>query len=261
MSKPRVVAIIQARMGSSRLPGKVLLPLAGKPMLQWVIERVRRAKLVDEVMVATTDQPEDAVIQKFCQDFQVACYRGSQFDVLDRYYQAAKQAVAEIVVRVTADCPVIDPEEIDILLQEFLSRGVDFAANRLPPPWHRTFPIGLDTEVVRMDGLETAWRDATEKHDREHVMPYFYEEQGRFDIYYHNTSPDYGEYRWTVDTPEDLTALEAIFGYIPELEDFGWKDVLAVVHEHPELRSLNQHIHHKVFNETDPRSDKKGGEA
>ncbi len=185
--KLNVVAIIQARMSSSRLPGKVLLDIAGKPMLQWVVERVRQAPGVSEVVVATTDNPADDPIEEFCVKNNILIFRGNQFDVLDRYYQTAKLVNADVIVRVTADCPLIDPNEVDNLLNEFFERKVDFAANRLPPPWHRTFPIGLDVEIASFAALERAWNEATEIHDREHVMPYLYEVEGRFSTYYHNT--------------------------------------------------------------------------
>ncbi|MGB9521614.1 MAG: cytidylyltransferase domain-containing protein, partial [Anaerolineales bacterium] len=174
----KVIAIVQARMSSSRLPGKVLLDIGGKPMLARVIDRSRRAKWVDEVIVATTTEEEDTPIAVFCQQYDVPYYRGSQFDVLDRYYQTAKQFHADVIVRITADCPLIDPQLMDEVIEDLffwkrdqskpLSQGEkvlenpfwDFAANRLPPPWKRTYPIGLDTEVVTFAALERAWREA-----------------------------------------------------------------------------------------------------
>lgn len=253
MNEPKSVAIIQARMGSSRLPGKVLMDIEGKPMLQWVVERVRQSQRVHEVIVATTTDKSDDPIVDFCRYKGVPVYRGSTFDVLDRYYQAARLAQADVVVRITADCPLIDPQEIDTLLAEFFSRQVDFAANRLPPPWQRTFPIGLDTEIARFSALERAWKEATEKHDREHVMPYLYEVEGRFRIYYHNTNPDFGHMRWTVDTPEDLQAVRAIFSLLPDKDHFSWHDVLQVVQQNSELSKVNAGIRHKVFDEVDER--------
>jgi spore coat polysaccharide biosynthesis protein SpsF len=263
MSDQKVVAIIQARMSSSRLPGKVLLDIEGKPMLQWVVERVKQAKKIDDVVVATTDNPADEPIEDFCKAHGVAVYRGNQFDVLDRYYQAARQDEADVIVRITADCPLIDPGEIDILLDEFKTRKVDFAANRLPPPWHRTFPIGLDVEIASFSALERAWKEAVEKHDREHVMPYLYEVEGRFGIYYHNTKPDHGEIRWTVDTQQDIDAVRMIYRSLPDKEHFSWHDVLHLVQEHPDLSALNAGVRHKSFNEVDERmlksKDEKNG--
>ena len=257
MSDIKTVAIIQARMGSSRLPGKVLMDIAGKPMLEWVVSRVRQARRVHEVLVATTSDTSDDPVADFCQDKGIQVYRGSTFDVLDRYYQAARQSHADTVVRVTADCPLIDPQEIDTLLVEFFDRQVDFAANRLPPPWQRTFPIGLDTEIASFAALERAWKEASQKHDREHVMPYLYEVEGRFKIYYHNTSPDYGQMRWTVDTPEDLQAIRLMFSHLADKEHFTWHDVLDVVQQNPDLSKVNAGIKHKVFNEVDSRMEQK----
>jgi spore coat polysaccharide biosynthesis protein SpsF len=177
------VAIVQARMSSSRLPGKVLKEINGKPMIAHVVERTRRAKCVDYVAVATTTDAADDAVERWCKESQTACYRGSMFDVLDRYYQAARLYAADIIVRVTADCPVIDPQVIDDTVTAFHAHNADFAANRLPPPWGRTFPIGLDTEVCRFSALERAWLEATEAHEREHVMPYLYDTPGRFIVY------------------------------------------------------------------------------
>ncbi|MEA3326254.1 MAG: glycosyltransferase family protein, partial [Chloroflexota bacterium] len=179
MDKPRdsaVVAIIQARMGSSRLPGKVLMPIGGEPMLYRVVVRARHAKSVGLVVVATTTDPSDDPVALFCRRRGFPCFRGDPLDVLDRYYQAAIQFNAATVVRLTADCPLIDPHEIDRTAKAFFESNVDFAANRLPPPWKRTTPIGMDTEVVTFDALARAWQEADEKYEREHVMPYLYDE-------------------------------------------------------------------------------------
>ena len=176
--KLRRIAIIQARMSSSRLPGKVLLDINGEPMLVHVIERAKRAKLVDEVVLATTTDPSDDPVAEFCVERGYNFTRGSLHDVLDRYYQAATAYDAEIIVRLTADCPVLDPDVVDKTIESrekgVESSGFDFVANRLPSPMGRSFPIGLDTEVCTFAALENAWENATEKHQREHVMPYLY---------------------------------------------------------------------------------------
>jgi spore coat polysaccharide biosynthesis protein SpsF len=183
-----VYAIIQARMAASRLPGKVLLEIAGKPMLAWVVERTARAQTLSGVLVATTRDPSDDTVDSFCRAKGYWVERGSDHDVLDRYYQAAKQARADVIVRVTADCPFIDPGLIDEAVKLMLgesthsskqrkaAQGFDFVANRLPPPWGRTYPIGLDVEVFGFDLLGRAWREAVPRHQREHVAPYFYED-------------------------------------------------------------------------------------
>lgn len=249
----RTVAIIQARMSSSRLPGKVLLDLAGQPMLVRVVERVRRAKTVDVVVVATTTDPADDPIEGLCHLRGYAVYRGSMFDVLDRFYGAARQMSADVIVRVTADCPVIDPEVIDHTVNVFHSAGADFAANRLPPPWKRTWPIGLDIEVCSFAALERAWNEAQLPYEREHVMPYFYDVEGRFKIAIAEHDPDYGSQRWTVDTAEDLQLLSEIFSRFGGEDSFSWLDVLDLMEREPSLASINAGVRHKIGTEVDAR--------
>ncbi len=252
-NKQHTVALVQARMSSSRLPGKVLKNINGKPMIAWVVERTLQAKSVDYVAVATTTDPADDAIENWCRESKTACYRGSMFDVLDRFYKAAKLYAADIIVRVTADCPVIDPQVIDETVAAYHSHEADFAANRLPPPWGRTYPIGLDTEVCRFSALERAWKEAKKAHEREHVMPFLYDVPDRFKVYQLNTSPDFGTLRWTVDTPEDLEFIRAVFEHLPDTESFTWLDVLAVTKQHPELNAINSDIKHKVFDDVDSR--------
>jgi spore coat polysaccharide biosynthesis protein SpsF len=219
---PKIVAIIQARMAASRLPGKVLKTLGHQPVLAWMLARTRRSKLIDEVVVATTTDPSDDSVAEYCQQEHAAFTRGSMQDVLDRYYQAAKVFRADVIVRLTADCPFIDPDLLDDNLRTFLRAEpkIDFAANRLPPPHHRTVPIGLDAEYCWFEGLELIWKEAKEQHQREHVMPYFYEHPERFNLLHITHDPDYGNLRWTVDTPEDLQLLRQIVSYFPERDDF-----------------------------------------
>jgi spore coat polysaccharide biosynthesis protein SpsF len=267
----KIVAIIQARMSSSRLPGKVLLDIAGEPMLAHVVERTRHAVTVGEVVVATTTDPSDDPIEAFCQQRGYYYYRGSQYDVLDRYYQAARQFLAAVIVRITADCPLIDPGLIDELVCEFLGipncepglitrypspMPYDFAANRLPPPWGRTYPVGLDTEICTYKALELAWQEAQLPYQREHVMPFFYDQPERFRILHVNHDVDYGKLRWTVDTPEDLELVRRIYASLPEDENFTWMDVLALLEHEPELAEINQQIHPKDYREFDTRNKK-----
>lgn len=253
MAVVRSVAIIQARMASSRLPGKVLLDIGGEPMLVRVVERTRRAKTVQAVGVATTTDASDDPIEALCRARGYPFSRGSQFDVLDRYYQAARQMEADVIVRITADCPVIDPDVIDATVTAFLRAGVDFAANRLPPPWKRTYPVGLDTEVVSFPALERAWKEAAEPHEREHVMPYFYDQEGRFSIQVLDHEPDYGAYRWTVDTPQDLELLRQIYAHFSGRDDFTWLEVLALVQDQPGLGQINAGVRAKQGFEVDER--------
>ena len=251
MKRPRTVAIVQARMGSSRLPGKVLLEIAGKPMLARVVERARRAKTVQQVGVATTTGPEDDAVEAAARELGVPVYRGSLHDVLDRYYQAARAFRAEVIVRLTADCPLIDPDEIDHTVEAFFSSGVDFAANRLP--WGRTVPIGLDTEVCAFSALERAWKEAAEPFEREHVMPYLYDKEGRFRVLLVESSPDYGKLRWTVDTPEDLELARAVYARFAGREDFTYPEVLRLFEREPGLAEINADVKHKTFQDVDER--------
>lgn len=248
LDSERILLIIQARMSSTRLPGKVLQDIAGKPMLAWVVERARKAQTVSEVVVATTREPSDDPIDAYCRQMGYACTRGSLEDVLDRFYQTARQYQADVVVRVTADCPLIDPAEIDHVVREYRRSGVDFAANRLPPPFGRTYPIGLDTEVCSFAALERAWKEAREPYQREHVMPYLYEVPGRFRVLRIDHDPDYGDLRWTVDTPQDLELVRAIFERMAGRNGFGWLDVLELFQREPELARMNAGINQKFYN-------------
>ena len=248
-----IVAIIQARLNSSRLPGKVLKDLGGQPLLIWSVERCRRARSVQRVVVATTDDPADDPIAALCAAQGYDIFRGSQFDVLDRYYQTAKHFQADVIVRVTADCPLIDPQVVDQVVAAFLESGADFCANRLPPPWPRTYPIGLDTEVCAMAGLERAWNEATLKHEREHVMPYFYDQDGRFKVHIVDHDPDYGRQRWTIDTPEDLDLLREIVQRTGTRMDIPWTEVLALLEREPELARINAAVQHKSGSDVDAR--------
>lgn len=274
--RPRTIAIIQARMGASRLPGKPLLDLGGQPMLRRVVTRTRRARRLDEVMVATTTEAEDAAIAYYCQATGIPVYRGSLHDVLDRFYQAARLQRADIVVRITADCPVIDPDLIDetVSIVHGPPSTVDFAATRLPPPWRRTYPIGLDVEACTFAALERAWKEADQPYQREHVMPFLYEgvildtshvAQGiskrGFRIAQLNHDPDYGTLRWTVDTAEDLELLRQVYARFDGRDEFSWREVLALFEREPELGQINAHVKHKSFNDEDDRSRNVGGKT
>ncbi len=252
----RIVGIVQGRMASSRLPGKILKKIGGEPMLAQVVERARQAKLIDEVGVATTTDPSDDAVEAFCRKRGYTIYRGSLLDVLDRFYQAAKLMQADVVVRFTADCPLLDPGLVDQTVRAFLDSGADFAANRLPPPFRRTYPIGLDTEVCSFAALERAWREATAKHDREHVLPYLYEVEGRFKVVVLNYERDYGHHRWTVDTPEDLTLVRRIFRRMARQPGFTWLDVVTLFEREPKLAQLNASVQHKTMFDVDERFKK-----
>lgn len=322
---PRILAIIQARYSSSRLPGKVLVEIAGQPMLARVVDRARGARTLAGVVVATTIDPTDDPVERLCRERAIPCYRGSLYDVLDRYYQAALRFEAEVIVRLTADCPVIDPGLIDETVQAFLGlsptgeeelglpptpltseggnalnpspgnpfdsaqgrpfdsaqgrpldvaqgRPFDFAANRLPPPWGRTYPIGLDTEVCTFSALERAWREADQPYQREHVMPYLYEDvrsrhyfslaerlqdrslpEGFFSVLHLQHEPDYGHLRWTVDTPADLELIRQVYARFPGRDDFSWKEILDLIKREPSLAEINARVQHKSYQDVDER--------
>lgn len=245
MSKPRVVAIIQARMNSTRLPGKVLAQIQGEPMLTWVVDRARLAKNLAEVVVATTTDESDNAIVQLCHSRAIDVTRGHPVDVLDRYWNAVEAFDAEVIVRLTADCPLIDPELIDETVNTVVNaeKTVDFAATRLP--WKRTYPIGLDVEVCTRDALKTAWHEASEAHQREHVMPYLYENPDRFSIVQLNADRDYGNLRWTVDTEEDLQFVRELTSRLGDRSVFRWRDILSLLTEYPELSAINAGVEHK----------------
>lgn len=247
----KVVAIIQARMSSTRLPGKVLKTASGRTMLERMIERVRQAKSVDQVLVATTTDPSDDAIVRACRKYKVEVFRGSLPDVLDRYYQAAKRCQADVIVRLTGDCPLIDPILIDDVVNALVTNHVDFACNRLPPPFSRTYPIGLDVEACTFSALENAWRNADQKHEREHVLPYLYAVPGRFKVLQLNHSEDLGHLRWTLDTPEDLLLLRRIYRHFRGRNDFTWPEVLQLWREKPGMFSINARIQHKTYLESE----------
>jgi len=238
-----VVAIIQARMGSTRLPGKVLKDLEGETVLARAVNRLRRSGLIDELLVATTDQPDDDAIVEECRRCSVAACRGDQDDVLDRYFRAAQLSKAEIVVRITSDCPLIDPDITDKTIAEFLKARPDYASNTLV----RTYPRGLDTEAMSFDTLARAWRSARKPYEREHVTPYIYEHPEEFRILSVVGVTDYSMHRWTVDTPEDLEFVRAVYARLKNNKQFLWKDVLNLLDREPGLMDLNRSVVQKAL--------------
>jgi spore coat polysaccharide biosynthesis protein SpsF len=241
----KIVAIIQARMGSSRLPGKVLTDLGGVAVLDRVLNRLARSRLMQESLVATTVEPADDAIVEHCARAGRKVFRGSELDVLDRYYQAARFIEADVVVRITSDCPVIDPEVTDATIRAFLDRSADYASNILV----RTYPRGLDAEVMTVQALERSWRESTKAYQREHVTPYIYENPGKFKLHGIENDADCSQHRWTVDTPEDLQLLRAIYARFGGRDDFGWREVLELVESDPSLADINRHIAQKAVHE------------
>lgn len=248
---PHVVAIIQARMGSTRLPGKVLLDIDGISMLERVVDRVRRAQTINEVVVATTLDKEDDQVAHLCErnDFQFV--RGPNEDVLKRYVQAAKQFGADVVVRITADCPLMDPDVIDKTVANFLEHisEVDFGSNRGAGEIRRTYPIGMDVEVFSLEALERAGAEAHEAYQREHVTPYLYEQPGRFRTGTIDSGGDFGQLRWTVDTTEDLEFVRQIYQRLGGSGTFGMVDILEILKREPELNEINTDVQQKTSRE------------
>ena len=241
----KIVAIIQARMGSSRLPGKVLMDLAGEPVLVRCVNRICRARSINEIVVATTSKPADDAILNLCRQKNWPCFRGSEEDVLDRFYHTAIKWRADVVVRITSDCPLIEPIIVDQVVQDFLKRQpkVDYVSNSLPP---RTFPRGLETEVIGLNVLERAWREDQNPAWREHVTPYIYKNPALFQIYSVTHARDYSHMRWTVDTSEDLDFVRRIYDHFGQ-DLFSWEEVLALLEVHPEWLEINRHVQQKVI--------------
>lgn len=232
----KYLAIIQARSGSSRLPGKVLKDLCGRPELEWVIRRVTKSRLLDECMVATTDLPEDAAIVGLCSELGVRVFAGSEKDVLDRYYQATKSLSPEYVVRITADCPCFDSS----LLDEAISQMKD--TSDYLGMISETFPDGLDLEIIKFSALKRAWEEANLSSQREHVTQYIIKHPDLFVLQdFESNMGNHGNERWTVDEPEDLELVTKIFEHFLEMdeEEFSYSDILAFLDDNPEIREIN----------------------
>lgn len=241
----KTLAIIQARMTSTRLPGKVLLDLAGKPMLVRVLNRVRRARTLTDTVVATSTESADDPIARLCAARNWPCVRGSCDDVLDRFYQAARQHQADVIVRITSDCPLIESAIIDLVVTRFLvQEPVDYASNNSLLPL--TFPRGLDVEVMSFAALQDAWQNDHDPASREHVTPYLYHHPEQFrlaGVFHHR---DLSHLRWTVDTPDDLILVRKVYEFFGD-DCFNWYQVLDLLEQHPEWLSINRHVRQKAI--------------
>jgi spore coat polysaccharide biosynthesis protein SpsF len=238
----RTVAIVQARTGSTRLPGKVLLDLAGEPLLARVVDRAGRATSLDDVVVATTSLPEDDAIEALARDRGWKITRGHPVDLTDRYHQAALEHRATVVVRITSDCPLIDPGLIDETVGALRSARADYASNTLEP---RTYPRGLDVEALTTTALERAWHADHDPVTREHGTPYIYRHPEIFRLQRVSGLEDHSSHRWTVDTAEDLEVVRRIYAAIGH-DRFTWKDALAVVSGRPEWFGINRVVRQKI---------------
>jgi len=234
----KIVAIIQARMGSTRLPGKMMMMIAGKPVIQHVFERVIKSELVDEVWLATTTNTEDDVLAEWASRRGIMCYRGSNGDVLDRYYQASRLAQADAVVRVTGDCPLIDPQVIDQAISLYRSHGFVYVSNSCPP----TYPDGLDVEVFSAKTLNRAWTEASLASEREHVTPYIWKHPELFQLGNLVFTQDLSHYRWTLDTLEDFDFIKLVVEACAVKKGYsGMNDILSLLKEHPGWVYINGH--------------------
>lgn len=244
----KTIAIIQARTGSTRLPGKVLKLLAGKTVLSHVIERVKQSKQIDEIVIATTNLDSDEEIVKEAKLNNVGCFRGSEEDVLSRYYNSGLEFSGDIVVRITSDCPLIDPNVIDEIVEFYKENSYDIVSNASADPNQRTYPRGLDTEVFSFKSLENAFKNAREKYQREHVTPYIYEQSSK--KYYYKNYKDYSKYRWTLDTVEDLEFIEQVYSYLyKDRHDFYMEEIIKLMEKHNELENINKAVEQKKLNE------------
>ena len=231
--------IIQARMGSSRLPGKALMKSdSGKPLLYYVINQLRYCSKVKNLVIATTTNQEDDEIEKFANNNSVNVFRGKEKDVLDRYFQCAKKYSFSTIVRITADCPLIDPQIVDKVIEQFFSENYDFATNTLT----RTFPIGTDVEVFSFSALNKAWENAQLPSEREHVTPYFHNKEN-FKIINVENDKNISNLRLTVDRIEDFELIKQILNNI-SINPIHLEDVLELFSRKPELIEINKHINH-----------------
>lgn len=244
----KIGAIVQARMGSTRLSGKVMKDLEGKTVLKHVIERVKQSKLIDEIIIATTTHERDAVIESEALRCGVKAFSGSEDDVLSRYYYAAKENNLDVVVRITSDCPLIDPKVLDEVIQCYVNYDYDIVSNAGSDLSKRTYPRGLDTEVFSFKVLEKSFANAKETYQREHVTPYIYEKSSR--IYYYKNDIDYSRHRWTLDTDEDYKFISEIYKHLYHGEhDFYLSDIVKLLETKQELFDINAHIEQKKFND------------
>lgn len=237
----KTTAIIQAHMGSTRLPGKVLINIGDRTMLARVVRRASRAKTLDSVVVACSTEPGDEAIVRECERLGIGYFRGSDSDVLDRYYQTSRAFPSDAYVRITSDCPVIDPEVIDKVVTTLTEGRFDYASNTV----QRTYPRGLDTEVFTGEGLARIWAEAKEPYQRVHVTPYFYQNPELFKLGYVTQNVDQNEMRWTVDTPDDLRFISALYERLGGDDEFSWREVLALLEREPKLAAINQHVQQK----------------
>jgi len=235
--------IVQARMGSTRLFGKIMLPLGGQPMLARLVERLRRCRQIDKLVIATTVQANDDVVAALCANLALDCHRGSEHDVLARYAGAAEACSASHVVRVTSDCPLLDPALLDQVVGAYRRDGCDYLGNMQPPTW----PQGMAVEVMGAGVLFEAHQEARDPAEREHVTPFLYWRPGRYRLGNLASPEDLSHHRWTVDTAEDYEVVRRLFNALhPTLPEFTLQDILEAARRHPDWAAINQGVQQKV---------------
>ena len=240
----KIGAIIQARMGSTRLPEKVMKKLQGKTVLEHVIERVKQSKYIDEIIIATTTHQWDTVIELEALKCGVKTFRGSEDDVLSRYYNAAKENNLDVIVRITSDCPLIDSIVLDEIIECYLNSEKVIVSNAGSDLSNRTYPRGLDTEVFSFNALENAFNHAEEKYQTEHVTPFIYENTDQ--AFYYKNNVDYSKYRWTLDTDEDFELILEVYEHLYHGDhDFYLSDIVKLFEKMPELYEINAQIEQK----------------
>ena len=232
-----ITAVVQARMGSSRLPGKVMAPLAGVPLIEVLLERLSRSSRLSSIVLATSEDPRNEPLAAHVDGLGYRVFRGSEHDVLSRFYLAAAPSMPDVVVRVTGDCPLVDAALVDLVIDAYLAGHVDYATNTSPP----TFPDGLDVEVMSFAALTAANRDAAAPFEREHVTPYI-RASGRFRTVNVRGVEDLSSLRWTVDEPDDLAVVSAVFAHFAPSRTFSWQEALGWFAAHPEVADRNQAI-------------------
>lgn len=233
----KIVALVQARMGSTRLPNKVMKPIGGIPMIELLLTRLAKSKKIDQIIVATSVDERNIPLVEHVRKLGYTCEQGSENDVLERYAQAAEKHKADVVVRITGDCPLVDPDLVDEVIRQFKATNVDYFSNVSPP----TYPDGLDIEVFTFKALEQTSRETADPFDREHVTPYL-RKSGKFKTAAMQHSEDLSVLRWTVDEPADFEVIEKVFEHFNSTIDFTWVDVLALQKQYPEIFNINQHL-------------------
>ena len=236
----KVNAIIQARYGSTRLPGKILMEIDGKPLLWHVVNRLTYADLIDDIVVATSTNSKDDMTEEWCNEHDINCFRGSENDVLNRFYNAAIEFPCDVIVRVTADDPFKEPSVIDMIIKKLIDENLDLTCNVLPP----SFPEGLDCEVFTFDVLQTMEKTTNDPYDREHVTPYIYNNQDKFKIANVSSKCQLSQYRWTIDNEEDYEMVNAIYENRKDGNEgiLLMEEIFEILEENPEIASINSNV-------------------